>query len=35
MLFAEPVVEKKLSKNRSMITNEQIDFYNKAVLDIL
>ncbi|XP_041374729.1 N-acetylneuraminate 9-O-acetyltransferase-like [Gigantopelta aegis] len=31
----EPVVEEKLDKNRSMITNEQIDYYNKAVLDIL
>lgn len=31
----DPVVEAKLSVNRSMITNQQIDLYNKAAIELL
>ncbi|XP_050419398.2 N-acetylneuraminate 9-O-acetyltransferase isoform X1 [Patella vulgata] len=34
-LLQDPVVEEKLNANRSAITNEQIDYYNKVSLDIL
>ncbi|KAK3593520.1 hypothetical protein CHS0354_037045 [Potamilus streckersoni] len=31
----DPVIEEQLGPNRSMITNEQIDSYNKVALDVL
>lgn len=34
-VLQDPVVPEKLHPFRSMITNEQIDFYNKAAMDIL
>ncbi|XP_067685782.1 N-acetylneuraminate 9-O-acetyltransferase-like isoform X1 [Haliotis asinina] len=34
-MLQDPVVEEKLNANRSMITNEQIDDYNKVALDLL
>ena len=34
-LLQHPVKEEKLSEENSMITNEQIDLYNKAALDVL
>ena len=35
LLLLDPVVEAKLSVNRSMITNQQIDLYNKAAIELL
>ena len=35
VLIPDPVLPSRLSINRSMITNEQIDSYNKAALEIL
>lgn len=34
-VLQDPVNPEKLSPDRSMITNEQIDLYNKAAMDIL
>ena len=34
-VLQDPVVPEKLSKDRQMISNEQIDMYNKAALDVL
>ncbi|KAI1285807.1 N-acetylneuraminate 9-O-acetyltransferase [Halotydeus destructor] len=34
-VLQDPVDQEKLSKDRKMITNEQVDLYNKAALDIL
>ena len=33
--ISDPVQESKLGVNRSMITNEQVDSYNKVALDVL
>lgn len=33
--FTDPVDESKLYPNRSMITNQQVDAYNKVAIDIL
>ena len=35
LCFSDQVVESKLTPNRSMITNYQVDEYNRAAIDIL
>lgn len=32
---SDPVIESRLGPNRSMITNSQVDIYNKAALELL
>ena len=34
-VLQDPVISEKLHPSRKMITNEQIDMYNKAAMDLL